>query len=156
MRLLVLVLGLAACELDFHAPKGTSPRLLDRACNSAQCTMSGDVTEAEGITPDSTGFRLGPGAAKLTIPLESSTATSAVSSCKGVELLVAGQGVLHAGSQSIVLQDTYAWSCVPSIDNNALVLAVDAGSTVRLVDIRSSTLDYVGSSACSVAAVGAR
>ena len=79
-----------------------------------------------------------------------------MSSCRGVELRVAGQGVLHAGSQSLALQDTYAWSCVTSLDNNALVLAVDAGSTVRLVDIRSPSYDYVGASACSVAAVGAR
>ncbi len=69
-RLLLLFSALAvagACSSNVES----RPRLLDESCGGGECTTSGAARQTTGLTADSLGYELGPGPAKLTIPLQS-------------------------------------------------------------------------------------
>ena len=92
-RLAILTLGLAAagaCSSNVES----QTRLLDDACGGGECETSGAAQQVTGLTGDSIGYQLGPGPAKLDIPLP--TFSDPTQDSFDAEVLAEGHGTLHA------------------------------------------------------------
>jgi hypothetical protein len=172
--LLLFAAALGGACIEVEDPKGNDPRLLDRLCGFGRCETSGSAKRVSALTPDSTGFRLGPGEGQLTLEFDK---VDVKDDTFPLELLVSGRGTLRVdvpgGSvdpATLRVDDDYAWRRIKGkLDtdddsNNDLfgdggrvkiVLSVDDEneSEIELVDVRSSELDQGG---CSVASVGRR
>ncbi len=167
---LTLATALAGACFDPDEASGTDPRLLDRICDLGRCETEGSARQVSALTPDSTGFRLGPGEGKLTIEFEK---TDAQDPSFPLELLVSGRGALNVAvpggttdPSSLGVGGDYDWVRLrgtlatpasperPGDDARVkVVLSVQGDSEIDLVDVRSSELDDGG---CSVAHVGRR
>ncbi len=68
---LVAVLAATAClgNLDEASVGVTSPRYLDELCAADEYTLAGNAVRTTGITSDSCGFVLGPGAGSVSFDI---------------------------------------------------------------------------------------
>ena len=63
-------------------------RLIDRVCASQACAVSGSARQTQGLTADSIGFQLGPGAGSVVFPLTPDVLPEFFSSRYTVEVLI--------------------------------------------------------------------
>lgn len=174
---LAVLLGMGACGGPGGPHVEHHPRLLDKICQGDQCTITGAVRRTTGLTSDSVGYQLGPGAGSIVIPSPGNNAS----------VLVRGHGALYdncTGSRSGCVASNvpanYTWIDVLSTiesdggpgaaadgglgeagdagpadaggGRRVLVLSVeDNGSVVHLGDVRTSETLL-----CSVAPAGPR
>lgn len=131
-------------------------RILDDLCQADGCTTSGSARRTTGLTSDSVGYQLGPGAGSLVMPRPPGD---------NVSILVRGHGTLRvncvrggADCSSEPLPADYDWiDVVWAADGGdagpqLLDLSVDeGGSEAHLADVRSHN-----PLACSIAAAGPR
>ncbi|MCA9597309.1 MAG: hypothetical protein KC776_28540 [Myxococcales bacterium] len=181
-RLAILTLGLAAagaCSSNVES----QTRLLDDACGGGECETSGAAQQVTGLTGDSIGYQLGPGPAKLDIPLP--TFSDPTQDSFDAEVLAEGHGTLHArllredctnGSctrtvideRTTIVPRSYDWvrvgTFVPdasingggTFDGFVVELEIDAaasGTSLDVADIRYDTFDAIR---CSTYAPGRR
>lgn len=152
--------GLSAC-FDYHDPGPEDPRLLDRACGVAEgCPVTGSAKGTSGLTADSLGFVLGPGAGSVRVPFELQSGSGSVT----LDVLLAGTGRLRVTSSSLgisrefELSDDYAWHSAEGHSSGTseppieVILSVEADSRAEVADLRATGIDHVGS--CSVGAPG--
>ncbi len=127
---LILFGALLACATT------TPVRLLDEVCKDEQCATGGSARETCGLTSDSIGFELGPGAGSVNImvpPMQNQFGSS-------LELLVRGRG-----SISVTIEQG---NCAPACSSNAIELHPDwrwlpvgtPGTTLRSINQTGFTI----------------
>ncbi len=168
--LALLALSVAGASCAFEDAQPGDPQLLYRSCHSGDCMVTGAAERKSGLTHDTVGFRLGPGAGKVSVPMRRQGSDFVL------EFMLAGRGtatirVLDVVSRDVKLTGDYRWhelsgtlpanTSIPDPDGgpglkDAVVAEVEVaadGSNADLVDLRAVNLDHTG---CSVAQVGAR
>lgn len=82
LALVVALVWSAGCTMDL----GSKPdvRALDSMCQGNACVTTGSARRTTGITADSVGYQLGPGAGSLRIPVDGQAG--------GLSVLVRGKG----------------------------------------------------------------
>ena len=152
-------------------------RLVDRACRSGRCTVTGSAKQVSGITSDSVGFRLGPGPGKVRIPLPAFS--SAGNDSFHVDVLASGTGQLktrlsqescdgsgncnldEVDSASGILGADYEWISAGTFVGKSpsgfagfvLEAELDTSGDAEIADVRYDRFDAIH---CGVSAVGAR
>lgn len=166
LAFLALASAATACAFDLTTPQPEDPRLIDRACpDETSCQTSGTAERTTGITGDSIGYRMGPMAGSVRIPLERRNMGDDFS----LAVLASGSGTLEVTlpsanvQRSLPLSEDYEWLEVDgtfpsqstgSNDTVELTLRVGDGSSAEIADIRAHNLDHIN--ACSVSVVGRR
>ncbi|MBI5536084.1 MAG: hypothetical protein HY898_25410 [Deltaproteobacteria bacterium] len=140
------------------------PRLLDRACPSPkECMTTGSAQQTTGITADTNGYKFGPGAGTLRIPMQEAPTAS-----RGpgyVDALVAGRGQFYMAfvapgaepnAPRVAIPGEYTWMRLNRVtvpegvsggQHPEMVIGVDDGSELELADIRASGFEEVSSCA---------
>lgn len=139
-------LSFFACGGDPEV-KHSQSRLLDDACTVGSCPLTGSARRTSGITPDSSGFQLGPGSGSVTIPI----ALPSGYDNQLIEVLVAGTGNARVGASLIQLSPSPRWvpvdrSTQPSSSGTpeAVSVGVDTdGSVLSLYDVRATSFQYI-------------
>jgi hypothetical protein len=153
-------------------------RLIDDACANSACTLSGSARQTSGITADSIGFKVGPGAGKITIPIPPYASSN---NYMNVEVLVSGHGQFTGrlmrqscgdggacaptpvDTATIYVGRDYGWASVGTYSVgsgssgfaglSAEIEVTDSSANVDLLDVRYETFDTIR---CSVSTPGAR
>ncbi|HET9930267.1 MAG TPA: hypothetical protein VFQ35_06260 [Polyangiaceae bacterium] len=139
MRFRRALLGVAVVWGSFAACGPTEPdgedysatRLLDRACANEACSLRGDVRKIQGLTSDSLAYELGPGAATLSIPVQSEL--EPLEANWGALALVKGHGTLGG----FLLKKDYSWQSIAlDVKTGTAHVDVTEGSQVTVADVR--------------------
>lgn len=146
----VMALGVGACFGPVDA-SGPIPQQLTDLCKGGACDTTGAARRTTGLTSDTIGYQLGPGAGSVLIP-----------SARGsFSALVRGHGTfsMELSGSSTVEHDIprrYAWIDVGGNEDGGLsdirFSVADDGSELHLADLRV----MFPAGTCSVVPVGPR
>lgn len=141
---------MAACSGPDLSKPVRQPQQLGDLCGGNACTTTGSARRTTGLTSDTIGYQLGPGAGSLLL-------TNAPS---GLSVMVRGHGTFYVeqsgsfGTGHDVPSD-YAWVDINGQDagrTDVELSVADDGSELHVADLRTTTSGF----RCSVAPAGPR
>ncbi|HWP08205.1 MAG TPA: hypothetical protein VNN72_20825 [Polyangiaceae bacterium] len=153
-RLALLAFLCWACTLESNENKPvvsvTAPRLLDELCNTGAYTLTGTAVRTAGLTQDSCGFELGPGAGEVAFELAvSGGGIHNTTKISGLLLDLDADGPTNARWVPLLVLDA------TSPDTGAPTQTITVGTTDRrigLVDLEVwSETTFEPTPACSMA-----
>lgn len=144
---LALVVAGACSGPDLSKPI-VQPQQLNDLCAGSACTTTGSARRTTGLTSDTIGYQLGPGAGSVLVPRAPS----------GLSVLVRGHGTFSVDAASSFGADhtapsDYAWIVVDDEDAGVADVqfsVADDGSELHIADLRTTTSGL----RCSVAPAG--
>lgn len=125
-----------------------------RLCASQACAVSGSARQTQGLTADSIGFQLGPGAGSVVFPLTPDVLPEFFSSRYTVEVLIKGEGTTSLTR----LSPNYEWQladvgAITEAKPQSARVEISDGSRATIADLR---LVRPPDNSCSVSSPGLR
>jgi hypothetical protein len=152
-RLVLLALLCGACALESNEDKPvvdvTAPRLLDELCNTNAYALTGAAIRTAGLTEDSCGFELGPGAGEVAFAVENvSGGPSSTTKVSGLIVDLDADGPKNARWVPLLVLDRSSFN---DGSPTQTVRIATADRRIGVVDLEVWTETIPESEGCSIA-----